>query len=122
MRAAFTLALHRESEEFERAMVDQRVEQAFELVYEALIPATDELRSRLDQEGRRIFEIVERAYLQAMEAAARSGIGSQAVPRGDVTRNRLATIPHAPAPQPVTPLVGAPTTDPDQVINVRPCG
>lgn len=122
MRGEFTLAMHRESEEFERSLIDQRVEQAFEQVYEALIPATSELRHRLDKESWHLFEIVERAYLMALETAARSGIGSQAVRRGDVLRNRLATIPMAPPSPPVTPTIMSPTAEPDQVINVRPCG
>ena len=69
MREEYTLALRRESEEFERAMIEQRVEQAFEHVYEVLVPASSQMRNLLTQEGQHVFEQIERAYLQALEFA-----------------------------------------------------
>jgi hypothetical protein len=122
MRAEYTLALRRESEEFERAMIEQRVEQAFEHVYDVLVPASSQLRNLLTQEGQHVFEQIERAYLQAIEFAARSGIGSQAVRRNGVLRTQRSLIPLAPAPKVSTPVAAPVTADHDQVINVRPCG
>ena len=122
MRAEYTLALRRESEEFERAMVEQRGEQAFEHVYESLVPATNDLRNLLSQEARHMLDQVERAYLQAIEFAARSGIGCQVVRKDSLLRGQRARIPLAAAKQPVVPTATAATADPDQVINVRPCG
>jgi hypothetical protein len=123
MRAEYTLALRRESEEFEQAMVERRVEQAFEHVYEVLVPASSELRNLLTQEGQHVFEQIERAYLQAIEFAARSGIGSQAVRRNSsLLRAQRSPIPLAPAPKVSMPVASPATADHDQVINVRPCG
>src|SRR4051812_21514887 len=109
MRAEYTLALRRESEEFEQAMVERRVEQAFEHVYEVLVPASGELRNLLTQEGQHVFEQIERAYLQAIEFAARSGIGSQAIRRNNLLRAQRSSIPLAPAPKVSTP-VASPAT------------
>ena len=122
MRAEYTLALCRESEEFERAMVERRVEQAFEHVYETLLPVTNDLRNVLSQDARHMLDQLERAYLQAIEFAARSGIGCQVARSDGHLRGQRARIPLAPAPKPVATAVTAATADPDQVINVRPCG
>ena len=115
MRAEYTLALRRESEEFERALVEQRVDKTFEEFYELLAPATDYLRTILDRDGTRVLDELERAYLQAIEYAARLAIGCQVVPRTDAARD---AIPTAPIYAPVVERAASP----DQVINVRPCG
>lgn len=122
MRAEYTLALRRESAEFEQAMVEQRVEQAFEYVYEALVPATSELRNLLNKEQHHILEQIERAYVQAIEFAARSGIGCQVIRRDSILRGQRSPIPQAAAFKPVVPAATVTTADADQVINVRPCG
>src|SRR4051812_35667190 len=122
MRAEYTLALRRESEEFERAMIEQRVEQAFDYVYDVLVPASSDLRNLLSQEGQHLFEQIERAYLQAIEFAARSGIGCQASRHNGLLRAQRVTIPLAPAPKLLAAVAGGATADHDQVLNVRPCG
>jgi hypothetical protein len=124
MRAEYTLALRRESEEFEHAMVEQRVEQAFDHVYEALVPASNDLRKLLEQnkEALHLFEQIEHAYVKAIESAARSGIGCQVVRRDSLLRGQHAHIPLAAKFKPVVATATVTTADHDQVINVRPCG
>jgi hypothetical protein len=116
MRAEYTLALRRESVELERSVVDQRIDEAYEKVYEYLEPAANHLRSLLCEEGRRALAQMERAYQQAIEHAARSGIGCQP--------NRRPTLPQAErAPIPASIALPEPAlfNDPDRVLHVRPC-
>lgn len=118
MRVEYTLALRRESEEFERALVEQRVDKTFEEFYETLGPATSYLRAILDKEGTRVLDQLEQGYLQAIEFAARLALGCQVTPRVDAIRD---AIPTAPIAQTFAPVVER-AANPDQVINVRPCG
>jgi hypothetical protein len=103
-------------------MVEQRVEQAFEHVYDVLVPASGDLRNLLTKEGQRVFEQIERSYLQAIEFAARSGIGCQVVRRSGLLRPQRVAIPLAPAPKTVAPVAAPATGEHDQVLDVRPCG
>lgn len=96
MRAEFILAMGRASEELERELVDQRIDEAFEQVYEYLEPAATYLRSTCDSEGCRALERLERAYFRAIEIAARSGIGCRPSRAADVIPQRRAVIPTAP--------------------------
>jgi hypothetical protein len=115
MRAEYQLAMRRESSELEKTLIDQRIDQAFEQVYDYLEPAANYLRQTCDGEGLRALEQLERAYQQALEHAARSGIGCGPARGGE-------TIPRQRA------LVGAVSTDvagntgDDTVLLVRPCG
>ena len=119
MRTEYTLALRRESVELERALVEQRVDAAYEQVYEYLEPAASHLRSLLSPEGRRLLGQIERAYQHAIEYAARSGLGCQPA--------RRPTLPQATStPIPVAPSAAAPPAvdalaDPDRVLHIRPC-
>jgi len=122
MRAEYTLALRRESEEFEQALVEQRVDKTFEQFYEILGPATSHLRAVLSKEDVRVLDQLEQAYLQAIEFASRSAIGCQVTPRGDSLREQHAAIPVARIIQPAVPATSSASSAPDQVINVRPCG
>ena len=125
MRAEFTLAMRRESEEFERAMIEKRVDEAFEHVYEFLDPVTSQLRALLNDDDRRLLEQIEQGYLRAIEFAAKSGLGCQPTRHGDALREQHAAIPLAQrAPQPHTERNkrSGDSNDPDQVINVRPWG
>lgn len=75
MREEYMLAVRRESYELERELVDRRIDEAFDLVYEELEAAATYLRSVCTAEGRRALDQLERAYAKAVEHAARSGIG-----------------------------------------------
>lgn len=124
MRAEFTLAMRRESEEFERAMIEKRVDEAFEHVYEFLGPVTSQLRALLSDEDCRLLDQIEQGYLRAIEFAAKSGLGCQPVRHGDSLHEQHA-IPLAQlAPQLYAERQESTgnATDPDQVINVRPWG
>jgi hypothetical protein len=124
MRAEFTLAMRRESEEFERAMIEKRVDEAFEHVYEFLGPVTSQLRALLSDDDCRLLDQIEHGYLRAIEFAAKSGLGCQPVRRSDSVREQHA-IPLAQlAPQlhAERPERAGNEGDPDQVINVRPWG
>ena len=124
MRAEFTLAMRRESSELERELVDQRVDEAFEQVYDYLEPAATYLRTICDSEGRRALEHLERAYLRALEIAARSGIGLRPRLKGDEIPQRRTVIPAAPAPDPSgddAALHAASLEDTDRVLCVTPC-
>ena len=119
MRAEYTLALRRESEEFEQALVEQRVDKTFEEFYEILGPATSYLRAILDKDGTRVLDQLEQGYLQAIEFAARLALGCQVTARNDSLREAIpAAAPIAPTFAPVVERAA----NPDQVINVRPCG
>lgn len=122
MRAEYTLALRRESEEFEQALVEQRVDKTFEQFYETLGPATSHLRAVLSKEDVRVLDQLEQTYLQAIEFASRLALGCQVTPRGDSLREQYAAIPTARAIQPAVPATSSASSAPDQVINVRPCG
>ncbi len=124
MRAEFTLAMRRESEEFERAMIEKRVDEAFEHVYEFLGPVTSQLRALLSDDDCRLLDQIEHGYLRAIEFAAKSGLGCQPVRRSDSVHEQHA-IPYAQlAPQmhAERPERAGNEGDPDQVINVRPWG
>lgn len=122
MRAAYQLVLHRESSELERALIDQRLDEAFERVYEYLEPAARYLRQSCDADGCRALDQLERAYQQALEHAARSGIGCQPVRKSDAIPHGQRTI--APAPPPPVPAGASHVGlgEADTVIFVRPCG
>ena len=122
MRAEYTLALRRESEEFEQALVEQRVDKTFEQFYEVLESATSHLRTVLNKDDVRVLALLEQTYLQAIEFASRSAIGCQVTPRGDSLREQHAAIPVARVIQPAVPATGSASSAPDQVLNVRPCG
>ena len=125
MRAEFTLAMRRESEEFERAMIEKRVDEAFEHVYEFLGPVTSQLRALLSDDDCRLLDQIEHGYLRAIEFAAKSGLGCQPVRHGDSLREQHAAIPLAQrAPERYTERQerAGGANDPDQVINVRPWG
>ncbi len=122
MRAEYTLALRRESEEFERALIEQRVDKAFEQVYEILGAATSHLRAILSKDDTRVLDQLEQGYLQAIEFASRSALGCQVTSRGDALREQRVGIPAAQIAQPTAHATDRATTIPDQVINVRPCG
>lgn len=122
MRAEFTLAMRRESEEFERAMIEKRVDEAFEHVYEFLGPLTSQLRAILSDEDCRLLDQIEHGYLRAIEFAAKSGLGCQPVRRNDSVHEQHA-IPYArvaPQPQPERNERAGGGVDPDQVLNIRP--
>ena len=122
MRAEYRLALRRESEEFEQALVEQRVDKTFEQFYELLESATSHLRAVLNKDDVRVLALLEQTYLQAIEFASRSAIGCQVTPRGDSLREQHAAIPVARVIQPAVPATGSASSAPDQVLNVRPCG
>lgn len=122
MRAAFTLAMRRESEEFERAMIEKRVDETFEHIYEALDQVTSQLREILSDEDCRLLDRIEQIYLRGIEFAAKSGLDCQPIRQGDALREQHAAIPLARLTPQERPAGGVQTTDPDQVINVRPWG
>ena len=74
MREEYMLALGRVSSEMEYELIDRRIDEAFEHVYEYLEPAATYLRSVCDDEGLRALERLERAYMRAMELAAPCGL------------------------------------------------
>lgn len=123
MRAEFMLATGRGSEELERELVDQRIDEAFEQVYDYLEPAATYLRGICDSEGRRALEHLERAYFQALEVAARSGIGCRPSRKSDIIPQRRAVIPAAPRPETdVQDLAAnAAPAKADTVLSVNPC-
>ena len=124
MRAEFTLATRRESSELERDLVDRRIDEAFEQVYDYLEPAATYLRAKCDSDGRRALEQLERAYFKALEVAARSGIGCRPGSREDVIPLRRPVIPAARQPDQTAEEAiphAAPSGD-DMVLGVRPCG
>ena len=121
MRAEYTLALRRESDEFVRAMVDRLVEQSYEHVQETLAEVMDELGALVSPEVRHKLVQLDKTYLRAIEFAARGGIGGQVTPKDKVLRGQRRPIPRAAMPAPVE-RDGQASADPDQVINVRPCG
>lgn len=124
MRAEFTLATRRESPELERDLVDRRIDEAFEQVYDCLEPAATYLRAICDGEGRRALEQLERGYFKALEIAARSGIGCRPGPKEDVIPQRRPVIPAARQPDPAAEQAiphATPSGD-DTVLGVRPCG
>ena len=84
MREEYMLAMHRESDEFEWELIDRRLDEAFSQVYEYLEPAAAYLRAVCDTEGCRALEQLERAYLRAMEIAARSGLGLRPARAGEI--------------------------------------
>jgi hypothetical protein len=121
MRAMLTVALRRESEEFERETVDRLVEQAYEQVRESLMEVSEEIQDRLGNEGIRLMRQLEEGYIRAIEIAARNGLGCQVVPRENILRDPRARIPLAAIQPPAEPVAPAPAAGPDQVISVRPC-
>lgn len=118
MREELMVALRRDSVELERELVEQRVDSAFEQVYEYLEPAADYLRSILDEQGLRAFKQYEAAVLKALEHAARSGVGCTGKRRIDLSEAPRRAIPLAQTPaEPLLPL--PPAADPDQVLRVN---
>lgn len=124
MREEYTLALRRESYELERELVDRRIDDAFERVYEYLDPAAAYLRQVCDDEGRRALQQLERAYLQALEVAARSGLGCRPARKEDSILRRRPTIAPAtgvaPAASESEATRPATTAENDRVILVQP--
>lgn len=123
MRAEFMLAMGRASEELERELVDQRIDEAFEQVYEYLEPAATYLRSICDSEGCRALEQLERAYFRAIEIASRSGIGCRPSHASDVIPQRRAVIPSAPRQDidEADLAAKASASGADLVVSVNPC-
>lgn len=117
MREEFMIALRRDSVELERDLVDQRVDAAFERVYQDPDSAAEYLRSVLDRDGLRAFKQYELAMLRALKHAARSGIGCTGTPRLDLNAASHATIPVAPPPA-EEPLLVTAGPEPDQVLRV----
>jgi hypothetical protein len=117
MREELMVALRRDSAELEQEMVEQRVDAAFERVYQDLEPAADYLRSTLDPQGLRAFKQYEAAVQRALEYAARSGVGCTGKRRLDLGENSRRTIPVVVPPVEALP---APLTaaEPDQVLRV----
>lgn len=93
MRAELMLALRRDSAELEHQVVEQRVDAAYERVYEYLEPAAAYLRSILDDQGLRAFKQYEAAVQQAIEHAARSGVGCTVERRLELSDAPRRTIP-----------------------------
>lgn len=118
-RAEYTLAMRRESPELERTLVDQRVDEAYEQVYEYLEPAATHLRSVLNSIDRRALDELERAYQKAIEHAARSGIGCRARRKTILPQRSPSLIPAVcdPAAAPDAAVLA----DPDRLLSVRPC-
>lgn len=117
MREELMVALRRDSAELEKELIEQRVDAAFEKVYEYLEPAADYLRSILDSQGQRAFKQYEAAVLQALEHAARSGVGCAGRRRTDLNDAPRRAIPVARPP--VEPLLPPPpAAEPDQVLRV----
>jgi hypothetical protein len=121
MRAAFMLALRRESAELEQQLIERRIEEAYRHVYEYLEPAYNYLYHTTDEDGRRALDVIEEAYIRALEVAARSGIGSQAVVRDDTVLPSRRAIPTA-SVSPYAPAAPAETPGDDTVIWMRPIG
>ncbi len=123
MRADFTLAMRRESKELEQELVDRRIDEAFEQVYDFLEPAATYLRGVCDGEGRRALEQLERAYFRALQISARSGIGCRPSRKADAIPPRRAVLPAAPRPEAGDRAVAEETTSPggDTVLFVTPC-
>ena len=117
MREELMVALRRDSVELERDLVDQRVDAAYERVYQDSEPAAEYLRSILDPEGQRAFKQFEQAMFRALKHAARSGIGCTGTPRLDLDAAARPTIPVAPPPA-EAPLIVTPGPDTDQVLRV----
>jgi hypothetical protein len=115
MRAQYQLVMRRESPELEKVLIDQRIDQAFEQVYDYLEPAANYLRQTCDDEGLRALEQMERAYQQALEHAARSGIGCGPARGGE-------TIPRQRAIVSATSAEVTGNSGDDTVLFVRPCG
>ena len=117
MREELMVALRRDSAELERELVEQRIDSAFERVYEYLVPAADYLQSILDPEGLRAFKQYEAAVLQALEHAARSGIGCTGKRRLDLSEATRRSIPVVTPPVEALPTP-PPGAEPDQVLRV----
>lgn len=119
MREEFMLATRRDSRELERELVDRRIDDAFGKVYDYLEPAAAYLRQVCDGEARRALEQLERAYLQALEVAARSGLGCRSASNADFVPVQAVRAPRdiPLAAQPVEALPNA-----DLVLDVRVCG
>lgn len=123
MRVAYTLAMSRESAELEQELVDRRIDEAFEEVYDFLEPAATYLRATCDGEGRRALEQLERAYFRALERAARSGIGCGLPPKSDSVRQRRPVIPAMLQTEidPAESPAGTTSASGDTVLYVTPC-
>ena len=117
MRAEMMLALRRDSAELEHEVVEQRVDAAYERVYEYLEPAAAYLRSILNAQGLKAFEQYEAASQQAVEHAARSGVGCTVKRRLELSDAPRRTIPTV---APVEPVLTTPPleADPDHVVRV----
>ncbi len=116
MRGEYTLALRRETEEFEQALIEQRVEKIFEEFYDILGPAGAYLRSVLTKNDAKVLDQLEQVYFQALEKACRSALGVHVTQRRDSIAEQRAAIPMAPL-EPTLPI----TTQGDEVLKVRPC-
>jgi hypothetical protein len=120
MREEYMLAVRRESVELESELIDRRIDEAFEAVYEFLEPASAQLHAILDPDGRRALDQLERAYVKALEVAARSGLGCRTCSRSDALPRQQREIPGAAsAESPAAPST-PPTLDVDVVLQIRP--
>lgn len=117
MREEYMLAVRRESYELERELVDRRIDEAFDLVYQELDAAATFLRAVCDAEGHRALDQLERAYAKAVEYAARSGIGGTMSRRGAAQAPRQA-IPNADASTPASAVPDV-ATGTDTLLGVR---
>lgn len=124
-RLEFMLAMRRASTEMEKELVDRRIDEAFEQVYDYLEPAAAFLRATCDDEGRRALAQLERAYQRALEIAARSGLGCRPPRSGNMIPQRQpvpgARFPTA-AGEEAAPVGMATSAGADTVLFVRPVG
>ena len=124
-RLEFMLAMRRTSTEMEKELVDRRIDEAFEQVYDYLEPAAAFIRANCDDEGRRALAQLERAYQRALEIAARSGLGCRPPRSGNmIPQQQPATGARFPATlrEEVAPVGAAPAPGADTVLFVRPVG
>ena len=115
------LALRRESAELEQQLIERRVEEAYRQVYEYLEPAYNYLYQIADTDGRRALDVIEEAYIRALEVAARSGIGSHAVAHDDTIAPSRRAIPTA-SVSPYAPATPVEAPGDDTVLWMRPIG
>jgi hypothetical protein len=121
MREEYMLAVRRESLELETELVDRRIDEAFEAVYEFLEPASAQLHAILDPDGCRALDQLERAYVKALEVAARSGLGCRKGCASDALPRQQRQIPGAASAEAPAAPSTPPGLDVDVVLQIRPC-
>lgn len=114
-RLDYTLALHRESPEYEHQQIERRMDAAYEHVYQELETAKAYLKRTLNRDGRRALKQLEESYNQAVAIAARSGIGLAPTQPGFAARILSHAIPNAAGP------IAPSEADPDRVLQIQPC-